>query len=77
MAEYTYPQLDSVAVNIVEEAVTLNMKTVGPEEQKSFNFETNHKEDIANLVASYSPAHSNWQKVGEAKTRTVSWFVHL
>ena len=71
MADYKYSQLDNVAVDIVEDAITLNMKTVGPEEQKRFNFETHQKEDIANLIASYSPAHGNWQRVGEARTKNV------
>ena len=72
MAEYKYSQLDSVGVNILEDVVTLAMKTGGPEEQKVFSFETDQKEDIANLVASYSPVHSNWHRVGEAKTKAVS-----
>ena len=71
MAHYTYSQLENVAVDIIEDAVTLNMKTSGPEEQRSFSFETEKKEDIANLIASYSPVHSNWKRVGEAKTKLV------
>ena len=72
MAEYQYSKLENVAVDIVDDAITLNMRTSSPEEQKSFNFDTRQKEDIANLIASYSPIHSNWQKVGEAKTKLVS-----
>ncbi len=75
MAEYTYDSLSSVEVNIVEDVITLAMKAGGPEEQKVFSFETGHKEDIANLVASYSPLHSNWQRVGEAKTKVVSTLI--
>ena len=71
LADYSYSQLESVAVDIVEEAITLKMKPAGPGEQKFFNFETGQKEDIANLVASYSPIHSNWQRVGEAKIKQV------
>ena len=79
MAEYKYRQLENVAVDIVEDAMTLNMRTTQPEEQRKFIFETNQKEDIANLIASYSPIHSNWQKVGEAKTKAVSklWFSNM
>ncbi len=73
MAEYAFSVLASVEVNIIEEVVTLCMKSGGPEDQKVFSFETGHKEDIANLIASYSPVHSNWQRVGEAKTKAVSW----
>lgn len=76
MAEYVYGQLDNVAVDIVDDSVTLNMKASKTEQQKqqSFNFETKpgHKEDIANLIASYSSAHQNWQRVGETKTNVVS-----
>lgn len=71
MAEYKYPQLENVAVGMVEETVTLNMKDTGQGEQKSFIFETDQKEDIASLIASYSPAHSSWQRVGEAKMKMV------
>ena len=59
-------------MDMVDDVITLTMQTSGPEKQTSFAFETDHKEDIANLIASYSPAHSNWQRVGEAKTRVVS-----
>ena len=73
MAEYTYSQLENVAVDIVEDALTFNMNTNTTEEQKSFNFETQlgQKEDIANLIASYSPSHQNWQQVGEAPVTVV------
>lgn len=71
LTEYKYAQLESVAVDIVDDVITLSMVACGPEKQISFTFETDHKEDIANLIASYSPAHSNWQRVGEAKTRVV------
>ena len=72
LADYSYSQLDSVEVGIVEEAITLKMKVKTAEEQNMFNFETIQKEDIANLIASYSPVHSNWQRVGEAKIKQVS-----
>ena len=79
MAEYKYSQLQSVAVGMVEETVTLNMKAMVQGEQRSFSFETEQKEDIASLIASYSPAHGNWQRVGEAKTKMVRFqnqFMH-
>lgn len=75
MAEYNYHELDNVAVDIVEDAITLNMKiTEAHQKQVSFNFETKpgQKEDIANLIASYSPQHQNWQRIGEVKTNVVS-----
>lgn len=71
LAEYAYAQLESVGVDIVEEAITLKMRGGGHEQQKEFNFETVQKEDMANLIASYSPVHSNWHRVGEAKIKQV------
>ena len=71
LVEYKYSQLESVAVGMVEETVTLKMKSTGQGEQNIFNFETDQKDDIASLIASYSPAHSNWKRVGEAKTKMV------
>lgn len=77
LAKYSYAQLESVGVDIVEEAITFKMKEGGPEEQRLFNFETSQKEDIANLIASYSPVHSNWHRVGEAKIKQVCVCVPL
>ena len=80
LAEYDYSQLDTVAVDIVEDAITLNMKrTEMQQRQLSFNFETKpgQKEDIANLIASYSPSHQNWQRVGEVKTNVVCNIMQL
>jgi len=74
MADYKYEQLENVAVDIEDQAITLNMYTNAPEEQKCFIFETKQKEDIANLIASYSPAHNNWKRVGEKKTKQVNFF---
>ena len=56
---------------MVDDVITLTLLASGPEKQSGFAFETDNKEDIANLIASYSPSHSNWQRVGEAKTRVV------
>lgn len=76
MATYKYEQLESVAVDIEDQAITLNMYTNAPEEQKCFIFETTQKEDIAHLIASYSPAHSSWQRVGDKKTKTVIYYTN-
>jgi myosin-7 len=73
LAVYNYSKLETVAVDILEDAITLNMKVTDAKDQKSFNFETQPglKEEIANLIISYSPHHQNWQTVGETKTTTV------
>ena len=72
MAEYPYSKLESVSVNVLDDTIKFTMKVTTLEEQKLFVFETNQKEDIAALIASYSPSHSNWRRVGENKTKTVS-----
>jgi myosin-7 len=69
MAEFPYSRLESVSIDVVEQAVTLNMKTKSPEEQKYYTFQTHQKEDIAALIASYSPQHSNVRRVGDLKLR--------
>ena len=73
MAEYPYEQLKSLAVDLMEDAITLEITMPLDETQQKFNFGTRsgQKEDIANLIASYAPAHQNWQKVGAAKTKSV------
>ena len=73
MAEYPYEQLKSLAVDLMEDAITLEISMPSDETQQKFNFGTQpgQKEDIANLIASYAPAHQNWQKVGAAKTKSV------
>ena len=69
MASYDYSRLDYITVDQFDPVITLYMLVLTAEEQKSFIFETSQKEDIANLIASYSPAHSNWQRVGDTPTR--------
>ena len=59
----------------MEEEFTLNMKTSKSEDNRAIIFESmpGEKEEIANLMASYSPAHQNWQKVGEAPVTMVGY----
>ena len=80
LADYPYKKLESVAVDTMDDVLILNMKVKAPEEQRVFEFETPQREDIANLIASYSPPHSKWSRVGETKTKTVSfsnWYVFM
>eukprot|EP00118_Oscarella_pearsei_P025077 m.307450 g.307450 ORF g.307450 m.307450 type:complete len:2013 (+) comp42307_c0_seq1:102-6140(+) len=69
MAEFSYEKLENLAVDIADFAITFNMKTRSPEEQKYYTFETLQKDDLAALIASYSPHHSNIIRVGEARLR--------
>ena len=69
MASYEYHKLECLTVDQYEPVITLYMYVQAAEEQKSFIFETSQKEDVANLIASYSPSHSNWQRVGDTPSR--------
>ena len=55
-------------VNAYEDTITFNMEMKAHEmkaqdENANFMFLCSRKEDLANLVASYSPAHRNWKQV--------------
>ncbi len=73
LAEHGYSELENIVVDIVEEEFTLNMRTQTADENRAIIFESmpGQKEDIANLISSYSPSHKNWQKVGEAPVTMV------
>eukprot|EP00036_Acanthoecidae_sp_10tr_P012400 CAMPEP_0206295594 /NCGR_PEP_ID=MMETSP0106_2-20121207/5245_1 /ASSEMBLY_ACC=CAM_ASM_000206 /TAXON_ID=81532 /ORGANISM="Acanthoeca-like sp., Strain 10tr" /LENGTH=2074 /DNA_ID=CAMNT_0053726249 /DNA_START=150 /DNA_END=6370 /DNA_ORIENTATION=- len=73
LKEYTYAQLDSVAVNAMEHTLTLNMKDQAAE-VKQFMFLCPRMDDVANMIASYSPSHRNWKQVGmdRAKDNRIS-----
>ena len=47
-----------------EDTVTLNMIETGDAPHTLYQLATNRKEDIANIIASYSPAHRSWRQVG-------------
>lgn len=66
LAEYPYSALQTIEVNDLEDVITLNMDPSIKAEASNFMFYTPRKEDIANLIASYSPAHRNWKSVGKA-----------
>lgn len=79
LAEYQFAQLDTITVDIVEEEFTLKMKA---NDMRSLIFQSmpGQKEEIANLIASYSPAHQNWHKVGEAPVTMVindTMYIHV
>jgi len=64
LAEYTYDQLKNVEVNAEFDTITLNM--AGSLTASHFMFQCPRKDDVANLIASYSPKHRNWKQVGVA-----------
>lgn len=70
LAAYTYAQLQSMDVDMAENTITLTLKpTKKGEEPLHFSFETRQKEDIAQLIASYSPTHRNWSQTDAVKMR--------
>ncbi len=50
-------------VNAYEDTITFNMEQRTAEDAALFMFVCSRKDDLANLVASYSPAHRNWKQV--------------
>ena len=50
-------------VNAYEDTITFNMDPKSLDEVPLYMFLCPRKEDMANLIASYSPAHRNWKQV--------------
>jgi len=61
---YPYAQMKNVSVNAYEETITFNMHDTASNAGANFMFLCPRKDDIANLIASYSPAHRTWKQVG-------------
>jgi len=66
LLQFTYAQLKNIEVNANEDTVTFNMDSKALDDVPLYMFLCPRKEDLANLVASYSPAHRNWKQVGVA-----------
>ncbi|ESO93643.1 hypothetical protein LOTGIDRAFT_119149, partial [Lottia gigantea] len=62
--DFKYSQIESIYIDPNDNYITLELQdkieTDCP--QRTFMFETNHKEDVGHLVASYSPHHASWMK---------------
>lgn len=59
---YRYCDIESLTVYPTENFVTIKLVKALADTHKCFTFETNQKEEIASLVASYSPSHSHWMR---------------
>ena len=59
---YRYCDIESLTVFPTENLLSIKLIKTVPDSHKCFTFETNQKEEIASLVASYSPNHSNWMR---------------
>ena len=62
--DFKYGEIESIALDPNDNYVTMELKNDVAKDcpQRCFMFETNHKEDLGNLIASYSPVHSIWLK---------------
>lgn len=62
--EFKYTEIESILIDPNESYITLELFSQAQTNlaQKTFMFETNHKEDIGHLIASYSPTHASWMK---------------
>ena len=63
MAEFLYDQLKNFEVNSAESSITFNMTVALADESPSYMFSCPRTDDVAQLIASYSPAHRNWKQV--------------
>lgn len=62
--DFRYSEIESIVIDPNDSYMTLELYSNAQPglSQKTFVFETNHKEDIGHLIASYSPAHASWMK---------------
>ncbi|KAK3585200.1 hypothetical protein CHS0354_027488 [Potamilus streckersoni] len=62
--DFKYGEIESISLDPNDNYITLELKndvaTNCP--QRCFMFETHQKEDVGNLISSYSPAHATWLK---------------
>ncbi|XP_059160288.1 unconventional myosin heavy chain 6-like isoform X2 [Physella acuta] len=59
-----YCEIESICIDPNDNYMTLELYSMAQSGigQKTFVFETSHKEDIGHLIASYSPTHASWMK---------------
>ncbi|XP_076464756.1 myosin-VIIa-like [Babylonia areolata] len=62
--DFRYTDVESISIDPNDNYITLELSNTAQAgcTQKTFMFETHHKEDIGHLIASYSPHHASWMK---------------
>ena len=60
--QFNYTEIESITIDPNDNYVTLELKNTADVncQQRCFMFETECKEDIGSLIASYSPNHASW-----------------
>nr|XP_034326517.1 myosin-I heavy chain isoform X5 [Crassostrea gigas] len=59
---FLYSEIESITMDPNDNYMTMELKNEVVCQQRCFMFETNQKEDIGHLIASYSPNHASWLK---------------
>ncbi|XP_056022495.1 myosin-I heavy chain-like isoform X9 [Ostrea edulis] len=62
MYGFMYSEIESISIDPNDNYMTVELKNEVVCQQRCFMFETNQKEDIGHLIASYSPGHASWLK---------------
>ncbi|XP_062572386.1 myosin-I heavy chain-like isoform X2 [Saccostrea cucullata] len=62
MHGFMYSEIESITMDPNDNYMTVELKNEVICQQRCFMFETNQKEDIGHLIASYSPGHASWLK---------------
>ncbi|XP_022328925.1 unconventional myosin heavy chain 6-like isoform X10 [Crassostrea virginica] len=62
MHAFMYSEIESITMDPNDNYMTVELKNEVVCQQRCFMFETNQKEDIGHLIASYSPNHASWLK---------------
>ena len=72
--QFKYPDIETITIDPNDNYITLELKSSQEIrcQQRCFMFETNQKEDIGNLIASYSPSHASWLKPEYESLKRVS-----
>lgn len=75
--DFKYSEIESISLDPNDNYVTMELKNGAAMDcpQRCFMFETNHKEDLGNLIASYSPAHAGWLKPDYEGVKKVSFLL--